>query len=258
MKVAGIIAEYNPFHSGHGYLIEQARASGADCVVCVMSGYFTQRGEAAIADPYFRSRALLYGGADLVLELPYPYSSSSAEFFAGAGVDILSRLSVDELWFGSECGDLTLLQRGADASLDEVFLNLYEKEDEDFIHLINDFCMKDDKNISKLILDLSSKLDLIPDKKSFLNSYLDNYYTEDNYKKLTDSYINIIHSKLEALGNFLEEISYQCEPEKYEEVLGYYSNLLTASSYEDIRLKSSFDSIPFFFILGRSFFVNIM
>ena len=126
--------------------------------------------------------------------------------------------------------------------LEKIFDELYEKEDKDFIHLINDFCMKDDKNISKLILDLSSKLDLIPDKKSFLNSYLDNYYTEDNYKKLTDSYINIIHSKLEALGNFLEEISYQCEPEKYEEVLGYYSNLLTASSYEGIRLKSSFET----------------
>ncbi|MBR4350837.1 MAG: UvrD-helicase domain-containing protein [Bacilli bacterium] len=124
--------------------------------------------------------------------------------------------------------------------LEKIFDELYEKEDEDFIHLINDFCMKDDKNISKLILDLSSKLDLIPDKKSFLNSYLDNYYTEDNYKRLTDSYISIIHSKLEALGNFLEEISYQCEPEKYEEVLGHYSNLLIASSYEDIRVKAAF------------------
>ena len=71
--------------------------------------------------------------------------------------------------------------------LEKIFDELYEKEDKDFIHLINDFCMKDDKNISKLILDLSSKLDLIPDKKSFLNSYLDNYYTEDNYKRLTDS-----------------------------------------------------------------------
>ena len=124
--------------------------------------------------------------------------------------------------------------------LEKIFDELYEKEDEDFIHLINDFCMKDDKNISKLILDLSSKLDLIPDKKSFLESYLDNYYTEDNYRRLTDSYISIIHSKLEALGNFLEEISYQCEPEKYEEVLSHYSNLLTASSYEDIRVKSAF------------------
>ncbi len=124
--------------------------------------------------------------------------------------------------------------------LEKIFDELYEKEDEDFIRLINDFCMKDDKNISKLILDLSSKLDLIPNKKSFLNSYLDNYYTEDNYKRLTDSYLSIIHSKLEALSNFLEEISYQCEPEKYEEVLGHYSNLLTASSYEDIRVKSAF------------------
>ena len=126
--------------------------------------------------------------------------------------------------------------------LKNIFEELYKKEDEDFIHLINDFCMKDDDNISKLILDLSSKLDLISDKKSFLNSYLDRYYTEGNYNELVNQYINVIHSKLKVLGNLLEGISYQCEPEKYEEVLAYYSNLLTASSYEDIRVKSAFET----------------
>lgn len=126
--------------------------------------------------------------------------------------------------------------------LKNIFEELYAKEDEDFIHLINDFCMKDDDNVSKLILDLSSKLDLISNKKTFLNSYLDKYYTEDNYKELVNQYINVIHSKLKVLGNLLEEISYQCEPEKYEEVLAHYSNLLTASSYEDIRVKSAFET----------------
>ena len=125
MKSVGIICECNPFHSGHRYLIEQARMHGADCIVCVMSGYFTQRGEAAIADPYARARALLKGGADLVLELPYPYSSASAEFFASAGVSILSRLSVDELWFGSECGDIGLLSRGAEIAMSDEFLQRY-------------------------------------------------------------------------------------------------------------------------------------
>lgn len=125
MKSVGIICECNPFHEGHRYLIERARAGGADCVVCVMSGYFTQRGEAAIANPYSRASALLFGGADLVLELPYPYCSASAEFFAAAGVNILARMAVDELWFGSECGDIDLLTRAAETAQDADFLHRY-------------------------------------------------------------------------------------------------------------------------------------
>ncbi len=112
-KTVGIVCECNPFHGGHGYLIESARRGGADCIVCVMSGNFVQRGEPAIADRYLRAEALLCGGADLVVELPFPYSSASAEIFARVGVDILTRMGVDELWFGSECGDLDLLKRAA-------------------------------------------------------------------------------------------------------------------------------------------------
>jgi len=114
MRSAGIICECNPLHGGHQYLIRQARAAGAEAVICVMSGCFTQRGDAAIADPYTRAEALIPGGADAVVELPFPYSSAGAEFFAAAGVDILARIGVDQLWFGSECGDLALLQRAAD------------------------------------------------------------------------------------------------------------------------------------------------
>ena len=109
MRTAGIVCECNPFHAGHGYLFSAARASGVDAVIAVMSGCFTQRGEAAVADPISRARILLLGGADAVLELPYPFCSSSAEYFSRAGVEILDRLGVDELWFGSECGDLDRL-----------------------------------------------------------------------------------------------------------------------------------------------------
>ena len=125
MRSVGIICECNPYHSGHQYLARCARESGADCVVGVMSGYFTERGEAAICDPYFRAEALIKGGFDLVLELPYPFSASSAEFFASAGVHILSSLSVDELWFGSECGDLSLLERAAEIAMRDDFSEQY-------------------------------------------------------------------------------------------------------------------------------------
>ena len=127
MKRVGIICECNPFHDGHAYLIRRAKASGADAVVAVMSGCFVQRGEAAVVDPYLRAEALLAGGADAVLELPFPYATAGAEFFARAGVDILERLGVDEIWFGSECGDLVALSQIAALTRSEEFFARYEK-----------------------------------------------------------------------------------------------------------------------------------
>lgn len=110
MKTVGIIAEYNPFHNGHAYLIAEAkRITGADYAVVVMSGDFVQRGTPAIWDKYTRTRAALLGGADLVFELPVIYSTASAEYFAEGGVALLTALGVDALCFGSECGDIDAL-----------------------------------------------------------------------------------------------------------------------------------------------------
>lgn len=128
MKSVGIICECNPFHGGHEHLIERARASGADTVICVMSGYFVQRGEAAILDAHARAKAILQGGADLVLELPFPFSAAGAEFFALAGVRMLDRLGVDELWFGSECGDVAMLNRAADICESDEFCKRYAEQ----------------------------------------------------------------------------------------------------------------------------------
>lgn len=116
MHTIGIICECNPFHGGHQYLIDRAREGGADAIVCVMSGNFVQRGEAAVLSPHARAEILVSSGADAVVELPFPYAASSAEFFGRAGVEILSRLGVDEVWFGSETGDLSLLSRYAEVA----------------------------------------------------------------------------------------------------------------------------------------------
>lgn len=116
MKVIGVIAEYDPFHLGHGYHMEQTRrVFGEDSpVVCVMSGNWTQRGQAAVADKWTRAKAALCGGADLILELPSPWATASAETFARGGVELLAMTGVvDVLSFGSECGDLSLLTEGA-------------------------------------------------------------------------------------------------------------------------------------------------
>lgn len=121
MKIAGVIAEYNPFHNGHKYHLEQSRAlSGADYIVAVISGDFVQRGAPAVIDKYARTKMALLNGADLVIELPSVYATGSAEFFAMGAVSLLDKLgAVDSLCFGSECGDLKTLAQTASVLLKE-------------------------------------------------------------------------------------------------------------------------------------------
>ena len=114
-KVVGIITEYNPFHAGHQYMIEQIRVEyQADYIVAAMSGDFVQRGEPAIFDKYERARDALTHGVDLVVQIPVMFSTSSAEDFAAGGVAVLRSLGfVDQLVFGSESADLAKLQQMA-------------------------------------------------------------------------------------------------------------------------------------------------
>ena len=118
MKVYGIIAEYNPFHNGHAYQIEETRKNGATHIAAIMSGNYVQRGDVAMIDKFARARAAVEGGVDLVVEMPTVYSIASAGHFARAGVMMLGALGcVDGISFGSECGDLELLKNAAMASL---------------------------------------------------------------------------------------------------------------------------------------------
>ena len=127
MRAIGVICEFNPLHAGHVYLLRRMREAVGDegCVIAVMSGRFVQRGEAASFDPYLRAEWAMMGGADLVLELPFPWSGASAEHFAAAGVHILSALGTDTLAFGSESGDATLLARAADVTTSPDFGERY-------------------------------------------------------------------------------------------------------------------------------------
>ena len=121
MKVTGIIAEYNPFHNGHRYQIQRARElTGADYIIVVMSGNFTQRGTPAIIDKYSHAQMALLGGADLVIELPVCYATGSAEYFASGAIALLNQLGcVDAICFGSECGDIFPLKNIAGALVNE-------------------------------------------------------------------------------------------------------------------------------------------
>ncbi len=115
MKVAGIIAEYNPFHSGHAYHIAQTRALGYTHICAVMSENVVQRGDIAILDAHARAKAAIAGGADLVIGLMPPYSIGSARDFASAGVSILKGLgAIDALSFGAESDDISALCRCAE------------------------------------------------------------------------------------------------------------------------------------------------
>lgn len=108
----GIICEFNPFHSGHKYLIDSIKSDGA--VICVMSGNFVQRGEFAIYDKFKRCDKALENGADIVIELPCVYSLMSAEGFANAGVTLLEKTGiVDEIAFGTECDDINKLKKNS-------------------------------------------------------------------------------------------------------------------------------------------------
>ena len=135
MKIVGLITEYNPFHNGHQYHIEEAkRVTGADYIIAVMSGDFVQRGVPAIIDKYHRAKMALHNGVDLVFELPVSYATSSAEYFAHGSVSLLDKLGiVDYICFGSECGDINLLREAATFLLNtpetfEKYLQAYIKD----------------------------------------------------------------------------------------------------------------------------------
>lgn len=123
MTVTGLITEYNPFHNGHLFHLEEAKArSNADYIIVVMSGDFVQRGTPAILDKYARTETALSCGADLVLMLPCAYSAASAEFFSLGAVTLLEKTGItDYLCFGSEAGSLD--------SLSEISLSLSEESE---------------------------------------------------------------------------------------------------------------------------------
>lgn len=121
MRITSIISEYNPFHEGHKYHMENAKKiTNSDYTVVIMSGDFTQRGTPAIIDKYVRTKQALLNGADLVLELPVCFATASAEGFAFGAVSILDKLgAVDSLVFGSECGEIDNIKKVADFLSDE-------------------------------------------------------------------------------------------------------------------------------------------
>ncbi len=119
MTIRATIAEFNPFHNGHKHLVDKMKEDGS-AAIAVMSGNYVQRGGCAVYDKFTRAKVAVSCGLDLVIELPLIYSLASAEYFALGAVETLNALGVvDELWFGSEAGEVDNLEEVADALLNE-------------------------------------------------------------------------------------------------------------------------------------------
>ena len=126
--VVGIICEYNPFHKGHKYQIDRIREEMPDAtIICIMSGNIVQRGEFAMLDKYDRARLALECGANGVFEIPYPYSGSTAEIFANAGVTLANKLYCDYICFGIENESIENLEKIAFAIDTKEFENAIKK-----------------------------------------------------------------------------------------------------------------------------------
>lgn len=160
MSVIGIVGEYNPFHNGHKYHIDETKLLlGENCpVVCVMSGDFIQRGEAAVYSKFARAEAACKSGVDLVIELPLPWTLSSAEGFARGAIGLLGSLGVvTHLSFGSECGETAPLEKLAEVLIDPRTDALIKNE------LLNDetapYAVARERAAAKLVGELSTQLE---------------------------------------------------------------------------------------------------
>lgn len=138
-----IICEFNPLHKGHKYIIDCAGRLSNSTVIAVMSGNFTQRAESAVFDKYIRAEAAVKCGADLVLELPFPWCSAGAEFFAYGGVSIASSIMADMLVFGSESGNLDYIKEAARISESDAYSEYVENMEPDAgAAVVHDMAMK--------------------------------------------------------------------------------------------------------------------
>ncbi|HAF0292610.1 TPA: nucleotidyltransferase, partial [Salmonella enterica subsp. enterica serovar Typhimurium var. 5-] len=161
MKAVGVVVEYNPFHNGHLFHLQQAKKqSNADIAIAVMSGNFLQRGEPALVSKWARTNMALAAGVDIVFELPYRFATQHAEIFAEGAVSILSAAGCSTLCFGSESGDLDSFMKT---------IEFLDKNNEHFQEYIKAFTSQGysyPKSISLSFQSLSPSLDTYIDISS--------------------------------------------------------------------------------------------
>jgi len=267
MKIVGLITEYNPFHSGHRYHIKKAKElTNADYVIVITSGNYVQRGSVSFLDKYTKTQIAINNGADLVIELPYCYSVSSAEYFSYAAVSILDKLNiVDCICFGAENDNLDLLYKAAKVitdsdeefnllikknvksglsfplarsiSLKEILSNKYNIENTSFLETPNNILGIE---YIKAIIKRNSKIKAVPLKR-IIADYHDTDVSKRFYsatairKTLNDG--NILESLLSIDKDYGENFfkSYPLTLEDFDSIMGYaILNHISNNSLEDI------------------------
>ena len=235
MKAIGVIAEYNPFHNGHLYHLNKIKEMDPEAaIVLVMSGNFTERGEVAIMDKWKRTEIALKHGVDLVIELPYPFATQSADFFSFGGVTLLEKLKVDTLVFGSESNDIKTLELIARTQV--------EQEDCDkLVKIYSKLGKNYPTALSCAIEDLTGKKITAPNDLlgvSYLKTIIENNY---NIKPVTIQRTNNYHeeelqdsiSSATAIREALKE-GKNIKNQVPEDTLSYYENLHFMEDYFDL------------------------
>ena len=219
-KVLGIVSEYNPFHNGHLYHLEQSKKmTGSTYTVAIMSGNFTQRGSTSLIDKWSKAEAAIHSGIDLVIELPVLYATSSAENFAEGAIKILDSLKVvDYLSFGAETSDIEILEKFADV--------LYREPRE-----------------YKTILshELGKGLSYPKARENALMMYLNNIRKYVNVLSSPNNILGIEYLKaLKKCKSNIQPISIARYESGYNDI-GYSGNIASATAIRNIIKNGGFD-----------------
>lgn len=184
-KVVGIVAEYNPFHNGHKYQIEKIREKYKDAtIIVVCSSSFTQRGDTSILNKFDKAKVALNNGVNLVVELPYVYSTQSSDIFASAAIKILNYLKVDAICFGTERDSIGDIKKCAITQLDEPKYNEIVREE---LELGVNYPTALNKALKKLIdIEITEPNDLLA--LSYVKEIIKNQYNIEifNIKRTND------------------------------------------------------------------------
>ena len=235
MKSIGIVAEYNPFHNGHLYQIQKIKELYPDyTIVVVMTGNFTERGDVAILDKFKRTEIALNNKVDLVIELPYPFSTQSADTFAYGAITILEKLQVEKVVFGSESDNIEDLK-----TIAEVQVN--NPDFEKLVKVYSKFGNNYPTAISNAVYDLTNKKVITPSDLlgvSYIKTIIENNY---KIEPITIKRIDNYHDK--ELNNTFSSASSIREALKRNESiknhvpnnsLDYFNNLHFIEDYFDI------------------------
>ena len=238
MKSIGIIAEYNPFHNGHLYQIQEIKKKyPKDTIIIAMSGNFTQRGEPAIIDKWSRAQLAIKNGADLVVEIPYIFATQSADYFSYAGITLLENLKVDKLVFGSESNQIEDLTEIAKAELEE-------KEFDKLVKIYSKFGYNYPTALSLALKDLTGKVIKTPNDIlgiTYIKTILKYHY---KIKPLAIKRTNEYHKK-ELTGAISSATAIRENIDKLKKV----KNSVPQNTYETLTKETLYKKEDYFIFL---------